>query len=99
MRPASLRICKWRLKLPSVNAHSSLRSLKIKPLGCVIRDVMMLRRAFSWMTRSSPSYANRPGESEIAFFLLIGPSLQSPVKNGGGEHLPDAERHAHRPRG
>src|ERR1700722_727243 len=51
--------CRGRLRLPSVSPQSCLRSPKVNPLVSVIRDVSTLRRARSWITRSSPSYANR----------------------------------------
>src|SRR5204863_426268 len=57
---ASCSIARCRLKFPSVSLHSTLRSLNVSPPACEASDAMMLKRAFSWITRSKPSYAYRP---------------------------------------
>src|SRR4051794_31882796 len=88
---------RWRLRLPSVSAHSSLRSLKVSPLGFVISEVSTLRRARSWMVRSSPSYAKRPSLFEALAFILRLPAVE--CQNGRHHQLPHAVRNSHGPGG
>src|SRR3984893_18804995 len=59
-------------------------------------EVSTLRRAFSWITRSSPSYANRPVRSFCGLGMALSPAA---IENGGHQELPDAEGERHGVRG
>src|SRR5262252_7190753 len=95
MKPASSSTCKCRLRLPSVRPHNPFKSPNTSPLGCATSDVSTPRRAFSWITRSSPSYAKRLFRS----FLTVGIALpNTAVKHGGNQELSNPERQGHGPR-
>src|SRR5687767_1804821 len=106
--PASCNTCNCRLRFPSVSAHSALRSLNKSPSTWLASDARMLSRAFSWITRSSPSYANRPGSRAtgsrpfasfcFCLFPAAMPALQCPVEKDRRQQLPGAKHDAHRPR-
>jgi hypothetical protein len=49
----------WELKLPSVRPQCGFNSVNHSPFGSAIRAVSELGRAFSCITRSSPSEAYR----------------------------------------
>src|SRR5579859_5388782 len=91
---SSTRRC--RLRLPSVRAHSSFRSLKVTPRGLVMSEVSTLSRARSWITRSKPSYAKRPSFDRLLVLIARLPLVEE--QNSGYEQLPGAVGNAHRPR-
>src|SRR5262249_20819251 len=93
-KPASSSTCRCRLRLPSVRPHNAFKSPNTSPLGCATSDVSTPRRAFSWITRSSPSYAKR-----LFCSLLAGIAPpNATVKHGGNQELSNPERQAHGPR-
>src|ERR1700704_3331802 len=93
---ASSSTCKCRLRLPSVSAHSCFRSPNSSPLAWVTSEVSTLRRARSWMTRSSPSYAKR---GPVVFLLprLFKCFPISELKYGGDQQLAHTEWNTHHP--
>src|SRR5579863_6970739 len=64
-------------------------------------EVRSPRRARSWITRSSPSYAKRCAARGFPLGVRIRIAIRFPITElqyRGNEHLPDAERYAHGPR-
>src|SRR5258706_10407519 len=86
---------RWRLRFPSVKWQRCFRSPKARPFGWPASEVRMARRARSWITRSRPSYANRPWARSRLFAMR---GLAMAMEDGGREELAHAERHGHRRR-
>src|SRR5882757_6428014 len=96
MSPASSNTCRCLLRLPSVSAHSCFSSPNVKPCVLVIKEVSTLRRACSWMTRSSPSYANvaAPRALDLSFFNAV---LIAMLQSERHQQLPHSEWNTHGP--